>query len=279
MTTTDAHHEIRSLFGDDEGSANERLHYEWLKQFYFPSSEFLIYPNLALQVLVDPGQPEVQPELGERSGPINLPNTPWHPENFLMTSCVDLCVIQKSDYVPLLVIEIDGESHSKPLQRMRDALKNSLLELVGLPLVRLRIQIGQTEQDKQTQLSTALSQFKRQADRLIKRDIFLSAEIAQYFELLSRIFNQDDVLILPNVALISIFPEDHVKRFTFHAERNLCRTGLIDFAVVGKEDFRPIVAFSMAKDDLRQRLFAAFRLPLLQLHPAFMNAKPTNQSQ
>lgn len=256
---------VTCLFGDDDDSANERLHYGWLKQYYFPPSDYLIYPNLALQVLIDADQPDVQDELSARSVPIDLPNTPWSPENFVATSCVDLCVVHQSDCFPLLVIEIDGESHNTPLQRIRDALKDALLKAVGLPLIRLRVHKGQPEQEKQTELSTALSQFKSQSDRRYTRDIFLSSEIRQYFELLSQMFNEDDVLILPNVALISIFSADQVKRFSLHAERNICRTGLVDLVVFGTEDLRPIVAFSLARDELKERMFASFGLPLLHL--------------
>lgn len=39
---------------------------------------------------------------------------------------------------PLGVIEVDGESHAAPRQAERDALKNRILEVSGLPLLRLR---------------------------------------------------------------------------------------------------------------------------------------------
>jgi very-short-patch-repair endonuclease len=271
-------HGVKCLFGDDEDAANERLHYGWLKRFYFPSSDFLIYPNLALQILIDANRPEVQNELAARSGPINLPNTPWDPQNFLITSCVDLCVIQKTDYVPLLVVEIDGESHKTPLQRLRDGLKDSLLNLVGLPLIRLPVETDQTEQDKQTQLSTALAPFKQRPSRKSTRDVFLNSEIARHYRLLSQLFSDDDVLMLPNVALTSIFRDDHVRRLSLHAERNLCRTGLVDFLFVGTEDLRPIVALSLGRDELKQQMFAAFRLPLLHLRPVRNEPATTNRS-
>ncbi|MNY52896.1 hypothetical protein D3C86_1886110 [compost metagenome] len=40
--------------------------------------------------------------------------------------------------MPLGVIEVDGASHDRLDQAERDALKNSILEKSGIPLLRLR---------------------------------------------------------------------------------------------------------------------------------------------
>lgn len=52
-------------------------------------------------------------------------------------SC-DFVIYFRLGKTPLGVIEVDGGMHDEPEQMMRDALKNSILEKVGLPLLRLR---------------------------------------------------------------------------------------------------------------------------------------------
>lgn len=52
-------------------------------------------------------------------------------------SC-DFVIYFRLGKTPLGVIEVDGGAHDEPEQMMRDALKNSILEKLGLPLLRLR---------------------------------------------------------------------------------------------------------------------------------------------
>ena len=52
-------------------------------------------------------------------------------------SC-DFVLYFKVGKTPLGVIEVDGGSHDRPEQVARDALKNSILEKSGIPILRLR---------------------------------------------------------------------------------------------------------------------------------------------
>jgi very-short-patch-repair endonuclease len=52
-------------------------------------------------------------------------------------SC-DFVLYFKVGKMPLGVIEVDGASHDREDQAQRDALKNSILEKCGIPLLRLR---------------------------------------------------------------------------------------------------------------------------------------------
>ena len=96
------------------------------------------------------------------------------------------------------------------------------------------------------------------------RSILFGTDIREYFDLLCRIFREDDCLVFPNMALQSIFHHEHVQRLTYD-ERNLCQTGLVDFFMVGAEDLRPRVAFSIGRNELRSKIFNSFGLPLLHL--------------
>jgi hypothetical protein len=40
---------------------------------------------------------------------------------------------------------------------------------------------------------------------------------------------------------------------------------LVDFCVLGAKNFRPVVAFIFSEDELRQRVFDFFGLPLLDI--------------
>ena len=49
---------ITSLFRDDAYSGSERKHYDWLRKYYFPETDFIVYPNVALGVIIDPDSAE-----------------------------------------------------------------------------------------------------------------------------------------------------------------------------------------------------------------------------
>src|SRR5258708_5834409 len=55
---------LTSLFKDDKSSGNERLHYSWLRDD-FPESEYIVYPNVALQVIIDSEYPAVNEQLDD----------------------------------------------------------------------------------------------------------------------------------------------------------------------------------------------------------------------
>ena len=53
-------------------------------------------------------------------------------------SRLDFLLYNKIDKTPILAIEVDGVSfHDNELQQARDLKKNHILEVIGLPLLRL----------------------------------------------------------------------------------------------------------------------------------------------
>lgn len=264
---------ITSLFRDDAYSGSERKHYAWLRKYYFPETDFIIYPNVALGVIIDPDSPQVKKELSSESTFIEPLDMQWCTQNFFANSSVDLCVIGKSDYMPLVAFEIDGPSHLQEDQKRKDSLKDLIFEKAGVPLLRLAVSEDQFESEKRRSLARALSSLSRKhehtadasIDAVAKRSILFGTDIREYYDLLRRIFDGDDCLVFPNVALQSIFHYEHVRRLTEYNERNLCQTGLVDFCVVGAQDLRPRVAFSIGRNELRRKVFNSFGLPLLHL--------------
>ena len=71
-------------------------------------------------------------------------------------SC-DFVLYFKVGKTPLGVIEVDGASHDRPDQAQRDALKNSILEKCGIPLLRLRTVESRIEE----RVATFLAQWTR----------------------------------------------------------------------------------------------------------------------
>jgi hypothetical protein len=266
---------LTSLFRDDDKSGNERKHYSWLKT-YFPESAYIIYPNVALQLIIDSNCPAVNKELSPDVEPLPVLDTHWCTQNFFDNSSVDLCVIKKSDHLPLVAFEIDGASHRDALQKKRDEFKDLLFNRAALPFVRLLVNENQLDSEKQRQLARAVrgisrryeTEFTEERNAPGTRSILSGTDIAKYFDLLNSMFCADECLVFPNVALQSIFHDEHISRLTEYSERNYCRTRLVDFCIVGAEDLRPKVAFSVGQDELKQRIFAAFGLPLLPLRPA-----------
>jgi len=57
---------------------------------------------------------------------------------FMARASCDFVLYFKVGKTPLGVIEVDGGTHDKPDQAARDALKNSILEKNGIPILRLR---------------------------------------------------------------------------------------------------------------------------------------------
>lgn len=63
-------------------------------------------------------------------------------------SRIDFLLYSKIDKTPVLAIEVDGVSfHDNELQQERDSKKNHILEIIGLPLLRLSTD-GHNEEDK-----------------------------------------------------------------------------------------------------------------------------------
>jgi hypothetical protein len=108
---------IISLFKDDGLSGNERKHHAWLTSIYFKEPEYIVYPNVALHVIINSDSPAVKKELSPDATFIDSLDRQWCPQNFFDTSSVDLCVINKGNYLPLVAFEVDGRSHLKESQR------------------------------------------------------------------------------------------------------------------------------------------------------------------
>jgi hypothetical protein len=203
-----------------------------------------VYPNVALQVIINPLVP--------------IPS---------------LHRAHLSDYLPFVAFEVDGESHNEPRQKEKDDFKNLLFEKAGIPLRRLPVKRQQSEEHRKNQLAEAIESLSGELERLLEagnhlknmRSILFGAHIRQYFDLLNRMFHGRGCAVLPNLALQSIFPSSQIGLLTPYDARNLCRKGLVDFCVFGVPDFRPLVAFSVNEDELQSRVFNHFGLPLLHL--------------
>lgn len=256
---------MTSLFKDDNSSGFEREHYSWVKTKY-REPQYLVYPNVALQVILNPDAPDVKEELDSEPEPM------WQgKENFFYTSSVDLCVIRRSDYLPFVAFEVDGPSHDEPRQKERDKFKDLLLKKAGIPLRRLPVNIKQSETKRKDQLERAIDSLGGEPERALeaeryrqnRRSILFGTHIREYFDLLNRMYIGDCCAVFPNLALQSIFPSKETKQLTPHAPRNLCATGLVDFCVVGLPDFRPFIAFDVEENELKSRVFKHFGLPLV----------------
>ncbi|HMG72791.1 MAG TPA: DUF2726 domain-containing protein [Pyrinomonadaceae bacterium] len=260
---------LTSLFKDDEGAGNERIHYSWLRAD-FPESEYIVYPNVALQVIIDSEYPAVKEELYEGTEWIEAWDIQWSPWNFFQNSSVDLCVIRKSDYLAQVAFEIDGGSHSSIGRRKKDELKTLLFNRAGIPLVRLRVYRDQSDTSKWLNLEEEIERLsggpQGVAELLIDtrgRKVICADNVKEYFELLNRVFSPDEYVVLPNVALQSIFTSE--VRMAEYSDRDCRQRGLVDFCVFGKEDLCPVIAFTVSEDWVRQRVFRFFGLPLLDL--------------
>lgn len=78
-----------------------------------------------------------QVRLGQVASPTN-PNLTERERAFMARASCDFVIYFKVGKTPLGVIEVDGGSHDRPDQAARDALKNSILEKSGIPILRLR---------------------------------------------------------------------------------------------------------------------------------------------
>lgn len=60
---------------------------------------------------------------------------------------IDFMIFNKLDKMPILAIEVDGYSFhaERPKQRDRDKIKNSVLDKIGLPLLRFATNESQEE--------------------------------------------------------------------------------------------------------------------------------------
>jgi len=159
---------VTSLFRDDEYTANEGKYYSWLKTDYFPEPEYVVYPNVALQSIINSDSPAVKKLLSMETEWIESLQMQWCTQNFFDNSSVDLCVIQKADYLPLFAFEVDGESHLEAGQRKKDEFKDLVFKEAGLPLRRLQIYRGQSEAEKREHLAETIASLTTKAITLLR---------------------------------------------------------------------------------------------------------------
>jgi hypothetical protein len=77
-------------------------------------------------------------------------------KEYVSKTSLDL-VIATSDPIPspLLAIEVDGHSHNSPYQQQKDAMKNTLCEQAGLPLIRITYDYLPQQQEQSHQAKYA----------------------------------------------------------------------------------------------------------------------------
>jgi len=93
---------------------------------------------------------------------------------FLMAS-VDICIVSTANYLPLIAYEVDSSYHDDPVQKERDAKKDSIFELGGVYLLRIRTygepslsQIRQQIIDATKDLGSVIDPLERQSGKLVK---------------------------------------------------------------------------------------------------------------
>jgi len=285
-----------SLFKDDCLSGNERKYYNWLTE-RFPQSDYLVYPNIALQAIF---KLELKEDL--------KPGWPSHEsldeQNFVDTSSVDLCVIDRKDHQPLFAIEIDGKTHEKArqvnrdgpqvkrddlqlrdgLRVKRDDLKDHIFNLAGLPLRRIatcplpprqnrlpfRKSDGNQSDSDKGQLTEAIRQLNDEYERNqrmqnLPKTKSLLLGIKDYDDLLNEMLPSDQYIVFPNMALQSIFGAEAKSELGTGPEGRSLMTSLLDFCLASASDVRPLIAFNINRDEIKERVLEHFGLPLLYL--------------
>jgi len=267
---------LTSLFKDEKSSGNERLHYSWLRDD-FPESEYIVYPNVALQVIIDSEYPGVNQELDDGKAWVQDPDydgpPPWSTRNFFEGSSVDLCVIRKSNYLAQIAVEIDGPCHANVERRKRDEFKTLLFDRAGIPLVRLKLYGDDAETEeasKWVSLEAGIERFNVGPHGGVEspidirgRKAICAENLREYFELLNRVFSADEYVVFPNVALQSIFTDKVQLKYSEDKDRR--QRGLVDFCVFDANDLLPLIAFRVTGGGV-WRLCEVFGLPLVDLN-------------
>ncbi len=100
-----------------------------------------IAAQLLREVLSDPSCRALmyhgQVKLDQVASPSN-PDLTQRERVFMARASCDFVIYFKVGKTPLGVIEVDGGSHDRPDQAVRDALKNGILAKSGIPILRLR---------------------------------------------------------------------------------------------------------------------------------------------
>jgi hypothetical protein len=73
---------------------------------------------------------------------VNLPKESrefWSSFNRISQKHVDFTVCNRSDFAPLLIIELDGGSHDELLRQKRDQFVDEVFKEAGIPILHIRV--------------------------------------------------------------------------------------------------------------------------------------------
>ena len=92
---------------------------------YEIANNLRVFPQVALNILIPR-------EVAEQCFDASTHNDP---QGFYMCSSVDVVLYDINYNLPILVIEVQGRSHYRPVQKIRDNLKLELLTVAGILLL------------------------------------------------------------------------------------------------------------------------------------------------
>lgn len=124
-----SHAVVTKLIHGDESIAfkpifNSRQEYTVYKELISLFPNHLVFPNMALQTMFQ--YDRMHGLLAEDEF------------SFYLRSQVDFCITSTANYLPLLAIEVDGDFHDEDAQKVRDAKKDRVFCVGGVPLLRIR---------------------------------------------------------------------------------------------------------------------------------------------
>jgi hypothetical protein len=75
----------------------------------------------------------------------------------------------------------------------------------------------------------------------------------------------DQYIVFPNMALQSILGAEAKTQFEGRPEKQSVMTSLVDFCLASASDVRPLIAFNINRDEIKEKVLQHFGLPLLYL--------------
>jgi hypothetical protein len=263
-----------SLFFDDKYSRKERWYYSRLHRF-FPEDQFLIYPNIALGLLVDANDAIIQAEIQRYAEDHEdffweclLSN--YQPDYVLTLSCVDLCILIKPAYLPYVVFEIDGRTHYKAWQRQLDAFKDAILCSVNIPVERIKIREDRLLSEEERDLNRTIRRLNNRLPSpkdVLGKPVFGNSELFRTLGLLNDLIDPVRGRVFSNVAVRTFLDNECLKaRYHWSSnERSYGLTGFVDFLVVSSTLLQPVCALTLSRNDVQLRVLQDFSVPLIHL--------------
>jgi hypothetical protein len=263
-----------SLFFDDKYSRKERWYYSRLHRF-FPEDQFLIYPNIALGLLVDPNDAIIQAEIQRYAEDHEdffweclLSN--YQPDYVLELSCVDLCILIKPAYFPYVVFEIDNSTHYKAWQRQLDAFKDAILCSGNIPVERIKIRNDRLPSEEERDLKRTIRRLSNglpSPTDVAGKAVFGNSELFRTLRLLNDLIDPLRGRVFPKVAVRTFLDNECLKaRYHWSSnERSYGLTGFVDFLVVCPTLLEPLCGLTLSRSDVQTKVFQDFNLPLIQL--------------